>query len=151
MALAQAAEVCADVDNDIARLKCYDNIFPPKRADRGPAAAGPAATAPPPAATAVDAEAEFGLTSDAVRKKKVAEKTAPPALDKLVAHVALVKEQPNGDTVFHLDNGQVWLQTEHSLGFVVKDGEAVTVSKGMLSSYWLRGEGNLSVRVKRLR
>jgi hypothetical protein len=65
--------------------------------------------------------------------------------------VTKVSEQPGGDTLIELDNGQVWQQTQRRIGSIAEPGDEVTVSKGTLGSYFLIGKTRLSTRVKRVR
>lgn len=58
----------------------------------------------------------------------------------------------NGETVFRLDNGQVWKQAQRGKFAVRLEDPLVTIEKGLLGAYFLSVEGFGSrVKVKRLK
>jgi hypothetical protein len=58
----------------------------------------------------------------------------------------------DGDTVFHLENGQVWKQSQRDKFSVRLEDPVVTIEKGILGAYFLSVEGFGSrVKVKRLK
>jgi hypothetical protein len=57
-----------------------------------------------------------------------------------------------GDTLFYLENGQVWKQSEAAKFSVRLENPAVRIEKGLLGAYFLSVEGYGSrVKVKRLK
>ena len=67
----------------------------------------------------------------------------------ITAQVASLQHQPDGKLILHLDNGQVWEQTESVPYFPIKKGDPVTVSKGAFTSFWLKTPGAADrIRVK---
>jgi hypothetical protein len=53
--------------------------------------------------------------------------------------------------VFTLDNGQVWRQISTEADLLAKQGDAVTISRGLLGSYWLALKSKRGCKVTRLR
>lgn len=158
---------CANVQDNFARLACYDRLNPPRGAMAAQAAEAPkAAPAPapapvhPPAAAAAvaaapvaaptisasSAEAEFGLSERARR-----DQNERAEVDHIVAKVASVSERPRGELLLKLDNGQTWTQTERRLGTLIKEGETVTISRGALGSFMLTSEAGVATRVRRVK
>ena len=57
----------------------------------------------------------------------------------------------SGDTLFRLENGQLWQQASPGRFFKVVQQPVITIERGALGSYWLSVEGaNSRVRVKRI-
>ena len=78
---------------------------------------------------------------------------ATPAADVIVAHLDGSFTGWGNDTVFKLDNGQVWEQVDDSVLSIgaIKDPK-ITIRKGLISAYYLSVEGvNDSVAVRRVR
>jgi hypothetical protein len=102
--------------------------------------ASPAATSPAPgAATAVD---DFGLEQE----------KAQQALQSVTANVVGGFQGWSGETVFELDNGQVWEQAGSGRYEYSGEDRAVVIERGFLGSFSLKPEGlNRTVRVKRIK
>lgn len=120
------ADDCTRIENDSQRLKCYDNLF--KRA----------------VADAVG-NSEFG-----------AEQIEAPPVDFIEARLVGDFKGWKGKTVFTLDNGQVWRQTNNYIkDYTPRDpipAAKVTISRGMMASYNLQVEGvKRIVQVKRVK
>ncbi|MBX5462176.1 MAG: hypothetical protein IRZ28_13940 [Steroidobacteraceae bacterium] len=158
---------CANVQDNFARLACYDRLNPPRGAMAAQAAEAPKAASAPapapaktpavaaaaapaavaaPAVSAARAEAEFGLSERARR-----DRNEPAGVDHIVAKVTSVSERPRGELLLKLDNGQTWTQTERRLGTLIKEGETVTISRGALGSFMLTSEAGVATRVRRLK
>lgn len=57
-----------------------------------------------------------------------------------------------GHAFYELDNGQIWKNTSGQTIFLKKDGrQIVTIEPAMFSSWEIRGDGNRSVKVKRIK
>ncbi len=57
-----------------------------------------------------------------------------------------------GDTYYELDNGQIWKRVSTGSIFIKKGGrELVTIEPAMMGSWLLKGDGNKSVKVKRIK
>ena len=78
---------------------------------------------------------------------------ATPAGDVLVAHLVGNFTGWGNNTVFKLDNGQVWEQVDDSmLSIGAIKNPKVTIKKGLISAYYLSVEGvNDSVLVRRIK
>jgi hypothetical protein len=140
----QSAQRCAQVQDSLQRLVCYDRVFPP-----GDNAATPAATpAAPPAAAPAQ---EFGAES--VRRSEE-ERQAEAPVRSLTATVKSVREMRADVFRMTLDNGQVWDQMEMDMTFHVQVGDTVQIERGRLGGYRMsrttRG-GSGWVRVNRLK
>jgi hypothetical protein len=168
---------CVAVNDDLARLACYDRAFGRKAASSsaaaaatGAAAAGTAATgaaaaapkfptvaspavaraAPAPAAPK-DPVAEFGLTEAAKQAKDPAKAAAAAAVPTSVtAKVISLRFRKYGEFVVTLDNGQVWEQNEPMPSAIVRVGDTVTVKKAVLGSYTLVTAARVATKVHRV-
>ena len=56
----------------------------------------------------------------------------------------------SGQTLFRLDNGQVWEQTEPMPSAIVKVGDEVTVKKALFGSFTLVTAGRIGTKVRRV-
>ncbi|MCX7554550.1 hypothetical protein OS175_11720 [Marinicella sp. S1101] len=57
-----------------------------------------------------------------------------------------------GETFYELDNGQIWKRASSGTIFLKKDGrQLVTIEPAAMGSWELRGDGNRSVKVKRIK
>jgi hypothetical protein len=145
------AEVCADIEDDEARLACYDA----ESKGSAPAPAEPEKPEPSPpsvdeasspdsskeaaAEVAVQSPEEFGMRQSDDGPKEYVEGT-------------IVEILKSGQLEYiRLDNGQVWREvTDSRMRF--KEGRKVTITEGIMNSYDLRMEGyNKVVKVKRVR
>lgn len=130
--LVDSLDGCAEMQDSRQRLACFDREFAPYRTPRAvpaPITAPVAATPPTPT---------FG-------EEKLSPKERPrPAEAEQVLHARIAAlRQISPDTVLvTLDNGQVWRHEDTRLGAFLREGDAVTLSKGSLGSYRLtRDEG----------
>jgi hypothetical protein len=140
--LAAALKDCARLKDDAPRLACYD-ILANLRTAGSSVQHAPSAT-PSPAQ-------EFGLGADRVhqlRRQAGVDDTPPKSL---TAHITAIAPLPYGLREFTLDNGQVWQQTESQTALVVKPGDSVRITPGMLGSFWLQTDGRYAIRAKRVR
>jgi hypothetical protein len=70
-------------------------------------------------------------------------------LSRITAHVVSVANVGKA-IVVHLDNGQVWREVpEGTLTTKLKPDDPVTIDKGLLGAYWLRGPAAGLIKVKR--
>jgi hypothetical protein len=145
-AAADGVEACRQLDDDSARLACYDAQFGRAEAPPAPApeAAPPAAAAAPVAAPAAKTEDDFG-----------SEQLPVEPVDRIDARLVGEFNGWTGRTKFALDNGQVWQQTRN----YVRNYEPrepipqakVTITRSFAGSYKLRIEGvRRTVQVKRI-
>jgi hypothetical protein len=108
-------------------------------------------SAPPRAAPVLDREQQFGLPEHTVTAKEVAAGTRAADAAKIEAHLARIAPAADGHVVFTLDNAQVWRQLESQGDLLSKPGDAVTISRGWLGSYWLQLKSGRGCKVSRLR
>jgi len=136
---------CAAEADDARRLACYDREMAREMARE---LARLQTSAPP----ALKPEDEFGL-SERVRRNQ-AEERAPERqakLQELVAAVDKVSSDAAGLAVIELANGQVWRQTELVNGFYINSGDSVTITRGALTSFWVRVDSRPPAHVRRVR
>ena len=146
---------CRGIGDSAERLACFDRETAAlaSAAALPPAAAGAPRpqTRPERAAPVLDAQQSFGLNGSAVAATEEAAGARPPKVSKIEAHVSALALTGNGETVFTLDNSQVWRQTESSGELLATLGVGVTISRGLLGSYWLQLKSGRGCKVTRLR
>jgi len=152
---------CASVDNDIARLECFDRevarfggaatVVAPTQsiAPSGPPPTANVATAPQ--TEVAPPNADFGLSGDLRRRKIEEERKTRPVAEELTAVVTKVTERPHGELVLELDNGQVWTQPEKKFGTIIKAGEKVRITQGAMNSFFLSTDAGTTTRIRRIR
>jgi hypothetical protein len=157
-----ALRACAGIAADAARLACFDRemtalgvtatgtVLPTAATTStvdAPAAVTPTAAMPSPAAApSVDVPTgqQFGLPAP-----RVAERSSKTTM--IEAHIASIAERTPGLAIFTLDNGQIWRQAEPEFNFSARAGDGVTITTGLLGSYWLTAGPGAAVRVKRVK
>lgn len=146
---ANDAAACARIAGDRERLACYDAAY---RNAPAPQAASDASPVPPPAApakpvTAVNPEAEFGLSVEEKEKRRGADTT-----DQIRSLVTAVEPNRTGKPSFSLENGQRWIQTEVTPMPAIKSGDLVEIRRASMGSFLasVPGSGRPAVRVRRL-
>jgi hypothetical protein len=164
---------CRELTDAAARLACFDRETAAlARAPSVPIAAAPstatpaspaapiaaavpttAPTSPGASAAPMTPEQKFGLSSGAISaKEEAAAGTQAPKESKLQAHINGLALVGDGRTLFTLDNAQVWRQLEaDGTDVMAKLGDAVTISRGILGSYWLQLKTGRGCKVTRLR
>jgi hypothetical protein len=150
---------CREVSDATARLACFDRetaalaAAPPAPVASAPRVppAPPGPVAAPPSPPPLDAEQRFGLPERAVAEKEIAAGLRSTEAAKIEAHIAQVTTAPDGRTVFRLDNNQTWRQLLSEGDLLSKVGDAVTISRGALGSYWLHVASGRGCKVTRVR
>ncbi|MGO9424455.1 MAG: hypothetical protein ACLQAR_13065 [Steroidobacteraceae bacterium] len=122
---------------------------PPLSAAAAPIAATPAVAASAPAAPVLSPEQQFGLPERKVVEKEVAAGTRAADASKIEAHLVRIAVGADGRAVFTLDNDQVWRQLQPEGDLLAKSGDAVTISRGLLGSYWLQLPSKRGCKVNR--
>jgi hypothetical protein len=154
--LPPSVRACAAVADALQRLECYDrevaraSAISPPAPMAGPANPAPTpAPAPAPAPTVATAPVLPAAVSPAVPPAPAAPAVAaaPAATAKhLAARVSKVDHYGSEITV-HLDNGQVWQQSQPAdRDLNLHPGDAVTLDRE-LGSWWLSA-GTASMQVK---
>lgn len=161
-AIADQLVLCMQHEEDSARLACFDRLArrataaleagtslgtpPPAAAAAGVAQAPAPAAGPRPAETPPTAspESDFGL-------EKARAREAARQVDSIRSRVPGLFLGWTGDTVFQLENGQVWKQVESGSFGVRLENPEVEISRGWFGGYFLAVEGlNRRVRVERV-
>lgn len=158
--VAQAADTaakCVGIDDDRARLACYDEAYgrtATTRASAPAAAAGApvaatAATATlarPPAPSPEQARQNFGLSAE----KVLGPQDGPTEIKAKVT--AVQASEVTGRAVVTLDNGQVWQQVEQTRATKrPRPGDEVVIREASLDSYLMVTPERGSARVRRVR
>lgn len=155
---------CASIDDDRARLACYDRL-----AGRGagdderaavpraapplevrPAAPPPAAHAAPPDDTRPAAPAPAEEPLPAAERKPAAEREKDKDDDNR-AVVVEVRQKPRGELVITLDNGETWEEIEPSRYFPVEPGDTVEIRTGFFGSHRMVSPAGRDSRVRQVR
>lgn len=159
---------CARIASPLDRLECFDALA----SSVGAVPAAPIVAAPSPAPEPVAAPTPDPVTQPAPTPAPVAE-TPPPAPPVVATRAEefgfenerLKKDKTevvanydgqftgwSGGTLFKLDNGQVWKQSQSGRVSYKKDRPEITIRRGAFGSYRLSVEGlNRTVRVKRVK
>lgn len=135
-ASAQTSHPCAQVAQPQARLTCYDKAFPP-----------------PPEVNEVAAKqavADFGLNKPAESLRNPQQSVAEVSPDRIESTIAGIDWIGVSTRSIRLENGQVWTQTESNIASL-REGDSVTVSKGLLGNYLLITQSGVRLRVRRTR
>ena len=104
----------------------------------------------PPSAPLLTPQQQFGLPERAVVAQEVAAGTRSADANKVDATVTRVFTAADRRQVYTFDNGQVWRQLTDSGDILAKAGDAATISRGLLGSYWLQIKGGRGCKVSRL-
>jgi D-lyxose ketol-isomerase len=135
---------CRMLTDDAARLACFDR--------EAATLAGTATTPPQPtSAPALNPKEEFGLPEHALVQKEIAAGTRPSAVNTIEARVAQLSRTADGRSLVTLDNQQVWRQLTVDKDLLLKPGETVTISRGVLGSFWLETKQGRGTKVTRVR
>jgi hypothetical protein len=164
-AASDAFDACASVTDATARVACFDHALAERRAAQHVATPTATATTPPAApvappppshatpapAPAQAADSDVGLTALQLRKQHEArgEPDPPPPSAITAKLVRVIARQPL-ISVFELDNGQVWEQSE-AMKLSAEPPERVTISHGLLGAFFLKTAAGVVVRVRRVK
>lgn len=145
-----SVEGCVKIENDAARLLCYDELF--VAADQGPKSVDTPLIHP---AIASAANANPMLSNQALVDNFGAEgfnrNQNKEELNRIESVIDSIFEDNREIRTFTLANGQVWRETENSR-LMVKAGTLIYVEKGLLSGHFLGKESsNRRVRVNRVK
>jgi hypothetical protein len=136
----QAARACTRLDDDAARLSCYDAAMGVRKAAPGAATQ----SAPPSDAVRTDAQGNF---ADDGRFHTESKPSLPKNLTVQVREVTIL---PAGLYRLSLDNGQVWDTTQADSALAFKASDAVTISRRVFGGYEISLAGrNTSVSATR--
>lgn len=149
---------CASILNAAERLFCFDSL-----------AAGNEVQMPEkPAATTSTARSVDSGEAPVAATRPAMQPASEPARDEsnFGRELQQAREGPEsvssrydgtfsgwtGDTVFQLENGQVWKQSESDRLSVKMERPMITIRRGWFGAYYLKVEGaNKQIRVKRIK
>lgn len=148
---------CRDLTDAQARLACFDREtaalvhMPAVPIAATPTPIPAISESPAPRATQLTPEQKFGLSEDAIGAKEAAAGTQAVKETKLHARITALALTGDGRSLITLDNSQVWGQSEaDGTDLLAKLGDAVTLSRGMLGSYWLQLKSGRGCKVRRM-
>lgn len=147
-------ENCASIRNAAERLFCFDSLaaghgakMPEKSQATGRSMQADAANPPPaaasrPAQKPVDDSGTFGLEMEQAREGP----------NSVASRYAGSFTGWTGDTVFQLENGQVWKQAEADRLVMKAERPMMNIRRGWFGVYYLKVEGsNRQIKVKRIK
>ena len=147
---------CARLQSDKDRLACFDAATRAEATVTDAEATTTQATTAETQATTAEAQATTAEAQAAAevgqeQLETVAEKKARNEDIEISAMVTEVSRNAYNLYSFHLDNGQIWQQTERARVNPPDPEFAVTITKGSVGGYRLRmADSNKLLRVKRL-
>lgn len=149
----ESAHACGSIEEDAARLVCYDALFRSSTMGQ-PKAQADAATEtkqvegrnknPSPEAdspTVVEVAA-FGIEEAPETKQKT--------LSEITAQVVRIGKTSSGRQTYHLDNDQVWVK-KTDRPFTIREGDLITIRSGRFGSFSLQTPRNARTDVERIR
>jgi hypothetical protein len=138
-------DACAQKADAAARLACFDKEMQRRHAPHT------TPTRTPPAA-ARQADDTVGLEGTQLRKKlhEKGIEADKPKPQPMVAQVQRALSRPDHRYTLVLDNGQVWEQVDSQAGLFIQAHEPVTITPGLLGSFFLETAKQKYVRVRRL-
>lgn len=155
--LQQGLERCASIRNAAERLFCFDSLAagsPASESAPSPAArpASPVSSTPvtpppssnpsPPARETSASSSDFGLELEKTRE-------GPQSIS---SRYDGTFDGWTGETVFPLENGQVWQQVETDRLAFRAERPVITIRRGWFGVYYLKVQGaNKQIRVKRIK
>jgi len=134
----ERAHRCAAVPEPAERLACYDAEFPPRLIDTTPLSAAPPSSS---------AGRNFGFTPEEAQARAPTGTRQPR---EQAMTVASLQRKPTGEFVVHMENGQVWEQTELNSRARLRPGSAVRIKRGAFGSYLLVTPDGIGTSVRRL-
>lgn len=158
--LASDAVHCASIVDSTARLACYDGLHapatpapsdaPPPHATQRPAAPLTTADTPPAPSprAAGDPDARFG--AEALPAARNPDKADIP--ERIESRLIGAFEGWSKDSLFTLENGQVWRCMQCNEVYHRAESPAVTIRRSFTGVYWIKVEGlNQQAKVRRIK
>jgi hypothetical protein len=140
---------CAGETDSARRLQCYDREVARDTQASTPGGAPPPSNTPSPNSTPtppVTLAPTVTTPPAALTQSKTGNSAADAATQHISARIVRVEYAPD-DLVVHLDNGQVWEQTEPATSELgLRTGDTVTIDR-QLGAYWLSKRNGGSIRV----
>jgi len=92
---------------------------------------------------------QFGMTA-AIAEKRDPGVTARAQAEMLDGTIKDLRQNAQGEWIFTLDNGQVWVQSEPRTNLTFAVGESVHIEHGAMGTLWLAASKARKTKVKRL-
>lgn len=155
IASTDAVYACASLNDDMARLACYDDAVGRLKAAEE---AGEVTTVSKAEVEEVQREA-FGFSLPSLPKLAMprfgsdGDKEDDGTINSVTTGVASIKTSKINGLTVTLDNGQVWQQTDtRRVSYSKRKGvEEAEVKKGSFGSFMMKLDGGPAFRVKRLK
>jgi hypothetical protein len=136
----EAVLACRTVEDKASQLACFRVASDRLAAEQ---AAEPTTPPPPPSGP----PRVFG-----VRPARPPRAARPPEVRQVSVKLRGLSDPGDGRIVFDFDDGSTWREIDpDSVAGGLRLGEAVTLEKGLLGSYFLNIPGRASVKITRLR
>lgn len=143
----EALVACTNIEDDGARLACYDLQF---GRQPSPVTAPAAAAAAPAVQAGARSEDNFGLTAEQ-RDSRASGSRKNKQVERIVAQVLSAQMTASGRLLLTLDNGQQWLQVEPSPRQYFFKGDPITIKKASLGSFLASGpKSGTGIRIRRV-
>ena len=126
------AKQCAQLDNDRARLACFDTFYPKTESQT---TLKRQSQTPPTQITGPTKPTVAGSSASSINLPKLVE-------------VIEVRKQPQQKTVYLLANREVWVQS-NSRNYSVRPGDKVSFKQGFMTSIFMVTSKGTSIRVKK--
>ena len=132
---------CAQINDSLQRLVCYDNLAKKAVLPTQLVAELPIASDTSKAKPLVSAAENFGQEN---------KKSPKDLINQIQGKIVKVTKSAYGKQIVTLDNGQVWRQTD-SVRLKLVEGQSVTIKRGALGSFFISKENaNKRIRAKRV-
>lgn len=159
--IGEALAKCKRIDNSLERLICYDDVVANIRGMQGVSSEVSSVAVPvakQTASSSVEAASSIAKSTSAPKPNSAApasdfglQKKREAESDGVSATIVSVSKTALGKYKMTLDNGMVWQQTDSTI-FLPREGDTVTVERGMLGSFYLsKNDLNKTVKVKRIK
>jgi len=122
---------CAGINDDSARLTCYDDL-----------AGRPRSHAPKGAA-------DFGVTEE-LKRRRDPEAWSAARPESITRTVKSVGRNASDRLVVTMEDGQVWLQIETKSHVPVRPGDVVVIKRAAMGTFMMLTPGSVSTRVRRV-
>ena len=148
---------CGEIAADAERLACYDAVYHSRSETvlAAPAATSPIAEQARPSSAAGEPEATAASGERAPSAEDrfgLPREPDPDELTVLRSSLVRVSKASSGRAAFHLENGQVWAQSESHRARIPEPPLDVEIRPGRFGAFFMQlGDKGVLVKVKRVR
>ncbi len=156
---------CMTMERDSARLACFERLAAAVAPEQVIAPAVPAETGHEGTARGIETAEPERMSDNSHGQSNGKDEARADAADRefglehreaekdetITATVTAIDQDAYGRSLFTLSNGQIWHQTD-TRRVTVLTGQAVSVTRGIFNSFFLRGESRrTTIKVRRKR